>query len=240
MTGSAAPRRAHRRGFVAIVLLIALALVAAMASVAGAKEGPVVPGRGRRHQGGAQLAGSATSPTVALAVPVSAARAVHGAAEGWARATAARPAQGVTKDTIKVVLLLGTHEQQDTAANDARRLAPQNHATNQSAYIEESYPDWQQVLDHNFNTWGRKFEFVTVHPTGADEAAQRADALTVAEMKPFIVVSSAPCGRRVAGRCSPPTSSPRRSSCSTAASRTQKRASRRRTGTSAASTTTRP
>ena len=99
---------------------------------------------------------------------------------------------GVTKDTIKVVLLLGTHDQQDTARTMPGGSAPVNHATNQPAYIEESYPDWQKVLDHNFNLWGRKFEFITVHPTGADEAAQRADALTVAEMKPFIVVSSAP------------------------------------------------
>ena len=48
------------------------------------------------------------------------------------------------------------------------------------------------ILDHNYNHWGRKFEFVVVNPTGADEAAQRADALKVAEMKPFIVVSNAP------------------------------------------------
>ena len=50
-------------------------------------------------------------------------------------------------------------------------------ATDQPAYIEDAYRDWQEVLAHSYNTWGRKVEFVVVTPTGADEAAQRADAL---------------------------------------------------------------
>jgi hypothetical protein len=190
MTGSAAPRRAHRRGFVAIVLLIAFALVAAMSSVAGAKEGPFVPASG------AGTKSALNSPECdksdgRLAYPYQ------------QRAPCTRPMKsgesnggattmGVTKDKIKIVLLLGTHEQQDAARNMPGGSAPVDHATNQPAYIEDSYPDWQEALDHSFNLWGRKLEFVTVHPTGADEAAQRADALSVAEMKPFAVVSSAP------------------------------------------------
>ena len=39
------------------------------------------------------------------------------------------------------------------------------------------------MLAHSFNTWGRKFEFEIVNPTGADEAAQHADALAVAEQE---------------------------------------------------------
>jgi hypothetical protein len=99
---------------------------------------------------------------------------------------------GVTKDKIKVVLFLGNHQQQDVARTTPGGTAPVDLATNQPGYIEESYDSWQEVLDHNYNHWGRKFEFVVVNPTGADEAAQRADALRVAEMKPFIVVSNAP------------------------------------------------
>ena len=68
--------------------------------------------------------------------------------------------------------------------------APVNHATGQPAYIEESYPDWQTVLDHSFNLWGRELEFVTVTPSGPDEAAQRADALKVIQEKPFIVIDA--------------------------------------------------
>ena len=81
---------------------------------------------------------------------------------------------GVTKETIKIVLFLGTHEQQDTARN-SRAAAPVDHATNQPAYIEDSYPDWEEVLDHSFNCWGRKFEFVTVDVTagGRGRAACR-------------------------------------------------------------------
>ena len=190
MTGSAAPRRAHRPGFVAIVLLVAIALVAAMASVAGAKEGPSVPAAGVGTKA-ALDSPQCDKSDGRLAYPYQQ-RAPCTAPLKAGQSNGGATAQGVTKNTIKVVLLLGTHDQQDTAAKMPGGSAPQNHATGQPGYIEETYPDWQTVLDHNFNTWGRKFEFVTVHPTGADEAAQRADALTVAEMKPFIVVSSAP------------------------------------------------
>jgi hypothetical protein len=167
-----------------------VAVVGAMSSVAGAKEGPSVPAAGVGTAAALNSAACDKSDG-RLAVPYQhrapcTAPLKAGASNGGATSS------GVTKDTIKVVLLLGTHEQQDAAAKMPGGSAPQNHATSQSGYIEESYPDWQKVLDHNFNTWGRKFEFVTVHPTGADEAAQRADALSVAEMKPFIVVSSAP------------------------------------------------
>jgi hypothetical protein len=48
------------------------------------------------------------------------------------------------------------------------------------------------VLGHSFNLWGREFEFITITPTGTDEAAQRADALRVAEEKPFAAVLTAP------------------------------------------------
>ncbi|MEX1007173.1 MAG: ABC transporter substrate-binding protein [Acidimicrobiia bacterium] len=188
MSDLATPRRTHRKGFVAVVLLIVLALVAAMASVAGAAPAPTVPAAG---VGTAAAKNSPQcGPDGRLAYPYQ------------QRAPCTRPLKkgesnggattmGVTGKTIKVVLLLGNHDQQNTARNQPGGSAPVNHATGQPAFIEESYPDWQTVLSHNFNLWGRQFEFVTVNPTGPDEAAQRADALNVAEKKPFIVVSSA-------------------------------------------------
>jgi hypothetical protein len=190
MTSSAAPRRAHRSGFVALVLLVATALVAVMASPAGAKAGPSVPAAGVGSKAALDSPQCDKSDGL-LAYPYQH-RAPCTAPLKAGQSNGGATAPGVTKTTIKVVLLLGTHDQQDTAAKMPGGSAPQNHATNQQGYIEDTYPDWQAVLDHNFNLWGRKFEFVTVHPTGADEAAQNADALTVAAMKPFIVVSSAP------------------------------------------------
>jgi hypothetical protein len=188
MVDLATPRR-HRRGFLAVALVIVFALVAAMASVAGAKPAPTVPAAG---VGTAAAKNSPQcGPDGRLAYPYQ------------QRAPCTRPLKkgesnggattmGVTAKTVKVVLFLGNHSQQDTARTMPGGSAPVDHATNQPAYIEDSYPDWQTVLNHSFNLWGRKFEFETVNPTGADEAAQRADALTVAEKKPFAVVSNAP------------------------------------------------
>jgi hypothetical protein len=99
---------------------------------------------------------------------------------------------GVTKDKIRIVLFLGNHQQQDMERTRPGASAPINLATNQPAYFEDSFPDWQEVFDHSFNHWGREFEWITVNPTGTDEAAQHADALAVAEKKPFAVVVNVP------------------------------------------------
>jgi hypothetical protein len=165
-------------------------MVAAMASFAQAAPGPTVPAAGVGTKA-ALNSPQCDSSDGRLAYPYQ------------QRAPCTRPlkkgesnggatSMGVTKDKIKIVLLVGNHDQQDTARSQPGGSAPVNHATGQPAYIEESYPDWQEALSHSFNLWGRELEFVTVNPTGPDEAAQRADALKVAGLKPFAVVSSAP------------------------------------------------
>ena len=94
---------------------------------------------------------------------------------------------GVTAKTIKVVLFLLAKEQQDAAHGFVR---PIDRATGLPGYADQAYRDWESVLSHTFNTWGRTFEFVVVSVTvPEDEAAQRADALNVAEQKPFAVIS---------------------------------------------------
>ena len=98
---------------------------------------------------------------------------------------------GVDKDSIKVVLFMSTHEQQESAWNTVGQSPPKNLATGQNAYTEDAYRDWSEVFAHSFNTWGRKIEFEVVTPTSPDEAAQHADALTVAEKKPFAVIVQA-------------------------------------------------
>jgi hypothetical protein len=186
----ATPRRS-RRGFVAVVLLIVLALVAAMASVAGAapQPGPSVP------SAGVGTAAAKNSPNCGpdgkLAYPYQ------------QRAPCTRPLKkgeknggattmGVNAKSIKIVLFLGTHEQQQQTWTALGQSPPKDHATGQNGYQEDAYRDWDAVLAHSFNTWGRKFEYEVVNPTGPDEAAQRADALNVAEKKPFAVVVTVP------------------------------------------------
>ena len=186
-----ATRRRTRRGGFGIVLLIAIALVAAMASVAGAvpQPGPSVPSAG---VGSAAAKDSPNcGPDGKLAYPYQ------------QRAPCTRPlkkgesnggatSMGVTKDTIKIVLFLGTQEQQQQTWTALGQSPPKNRATGQNGYQEDAYSDWNEVLAHSYNTWGRKFEYEVVTPTGADEAAQRADALNVAEKKPFAVVVTVP------------------------------------------------
>ena len=97
--------------------------------------------------------------------------------------------QGVTKDAIKIVVVVPTHDQQVTARTQPGvGCTTPNRETGGCADIEATYPDWQAALTQNFQLWGRALEFEFFHPSGAGEAEQRADALTVIAMKPFGVV----------------------------------------------------
>src|SRR5262245_7799491 len=189
MRDATTARRTRVPRVIVCLVLIITALVAAMASIAVAQPVKSVPAAGVGTK--AALNSPQCGDDGRLAYPYQ------------QRAPCTRPlkkgesnggatSSGVTAKTIKVVLLLGNHQQQDQARTMPGGSAPVDHGTGQPAYIEDSYPDWQEGLNHSYNLWGRKFEFVTVNPSGADEAAQRADALKVAEMKPFAVVSSAP------------------------------------------------
>ena len=51
--------------------------------------------------------------------------------------------------------------------------------------------DANEIYQHISETWGRKVNLQFVKTGGADEAAQRADAVTVAAMKPFAVLDAA-------------------------------------------------
>ena len=98
---------------------------------------------------------------------------------------------GVDKDSIKVVLFMSTHEQQQAAWSNIGASPPKDLATGQNGYTEDAYLDWSEVFAHSFNTWGRTIEFEVMTPSGPDEAAQHADALAVAEKKPFAVIVQA-------------------------------------------------
>ena len=148
-------RDGSRRWFLTtFVLAVAFALVAAMASVAGAKPqvGPTVPAAGVGTK--AALDSPNCGPDGKLAYPYQ------------QRAPCTRPLKkgesnggattmGVDKDSIKVVLFMSTHEQQEAAWNTIGQSPPKDHATGQNAYTEDAYRDWNEVFAHSFNTWGR-------------------------------------------------------------------------------------
>jgi hypothetical protein len=176
---------------VVIAMVVALALVAAMASLAGAAKqlGPKVKAAGVGTS--AALESENCGDDGLLAYPYQQRAPCtrplkQGESNGGATYT------GVTEDTIKVVVLVGTPEQQTTAASQPGGSAPVDRGTGGPGSTEDSYRDWNEVLAHSYNTWGREVELEFVTPTGADEAGQRADALKIAEMDPFFVINAAP------------------------------------------------
>ena len=62
---------------------------------------------------------------------------------------------GVTKDAIKVVVVVPTQEQQRATWSNAATPPPMNHATNSPGYVEDAAADWLTVLSRSFQTWGR-------------------------------------------------------------------------------------
>ena len=98
-----------------------------------------------------------------------------------------KTAQGVTEDTIKVVVLYPDVKQ------DARSPASlyQNRSTGGFSNQRDTIIDADAVYAQAFETWGRKVEYNFVLGSGADETSQRADAVEVAAMKPFAVFDAA-------------------------------------------------
>ena len=94
-------------------------------------------------------------------------------------------APGVTAKTVKVVVLVWNEEQ--TAA--AVGVTPRNQATGKTGSQEDAVHDTAELFEHATSQWGREVEYSFVTSTGSDEAAQRADAVKVVAMKPFVVVN---------------------------------------------------
>ncbi|MEX1007693.1 MAG: hypothetical protein WD271_07575 [Acidimicrobiia bacterium] len=96
-------------------------------------------------------------------------------------------AQGVTKDAVKVVVLY------TNVVQDGRSPASlyKNQATGGFSNQRDPIIDADAVYAKAFETWGRRVEYEFGLGTGADEAAQRADAVSVAAKKPFAVFDAA-------------------------------------------------
>jgi hypothetical protein len=106
-------------------------------------------------------------------------------------------AQGVTKNSIKLVVLW--HE--PTAQQMAQPGAYRNQATGQNDpnALKLATIDYNEIFKHSYETWGRTVDLQFVKASGADEASQRADAVTVAAMKPFAVYDIASVGQAGGG-----------------------------------------
>ena len=93
--------------------------------------------------------------------------------------------QGVTKGSVKVVVTWAQPTAQ-TKGNVINQATGEDPADERDAIL-----DAQAVLKPVYETWGRAIDLVFVETSGEDEASQRADAVTVAAMKPFAVLDYA-------------------------------------------------
>ena len=96
-------------------------------------------------------------------------------------------AQGVTKNAIKVVVLIPPEDKDRASVNGGIK----NQATNANGLSKDATLDEDAVLRHSYQTWGRTVQYEFVQATGTDESAQRADAVTVIAKKPFAVFDTA-------------------------------------------------
>ena len=73
---------------------------------------------------------------------------------------------------------------------------PVNRTTGEPGTWPDNFREYQQVYEHTiekfgtYQTWGRMPLFEFVEASGPDETAQRADAVKVAAMKPFMVIDA--------------------------------------------------
>src|SRR5438034_80149 len=93
-------------------------------------------------------------------------------------------APGVTKDRIKVVFVLPNDEQFKSDP-----VKPTNRSSGATGTYEDGLHDILLPELRFYETWGRDLEVHFVTSTGSDEAAQRADLVTIKSMKPFAVMN---------------------------------------------------
>jgi hypothetical protein len=97
-------------------------------------------------------------------------------------------AQGVTAKAIKVVVL------QNSPVPDPPKVSANfvlDQTTGKTGSPIDAVMDYEAVYRHSYETWGRTVEYEFVQSSGSDETAQRADAIGVAQKKPFAVLDIA-------------------------------------------------
>src|SRR5262245_35163537 len=97
---------------------------------------------------------------------------------------------GVTKDAVKVIAIVPNDQQ--VAATPAQGR-PTNYTTSSAGTVNDAMSDALTAYKHVFGgtyTYGRDIAMEFVVSSGDDEAAQRADAVTVKAKKPFVVIDT--------------------------------------------------
>ncbi len=101
-------------------------------------------------------------------------------------------AQGVTATEVKIIAYV-PNDQMLAASSSPK---PTDQATKEQTTVARAFEDSEEAYayaaEHNgtYQLWGRKPVIELVTATGADEAAQRADAVAVIAKKPFMVVDA--------------------------------------------------
>jgi hypothetical protein len=180
-----------------IAALLAVTLVPVLTTGAGAatgKAGPQVAGVGIGSK--AALAQDTCDPATkrtTFAAVGTGPLCVNPWPEGKDNGGATAP--GVTKDSVKVVVYYGNEAMADAERAAGGRL-PVNQTTGQAGTWPDSFTDFDETFQYaiekfgTYQTWGRKPAFEYVEASGPDEAAQRADAVKIKAMKPFIVIDA--------------------------------------------------
>jgi hypothetical protein len=100
---------------------------------------------------------------------------------------------GVTADKVTVVAVV-PNQAQLAAQIAARTTVPQNRATGKVGTYADSINDQLQPMMEFYETWGRDIEVKVFESTGADEAAQRADVVSIKALEPFAVMDTMTTG----------------------------------------------
>ena len=99
-------------------------------------------------------------------------------------------APGVTKDSVKVVIVVEEDPTKPATTPGGIGIAGKNQATGGAGTLADDAKYESDMLAHFYESYGRKLDIEFYVRTGIDETAQRADALAIAEKKPFAVLSA--------------------------------------------------
>jgi hypothetical protein len=181
-------RRRFTRGFLVVVLLAAACLTGAVSGTASAANPPKLDnGVGTK----AALAGPNCDPDtgqIKILLIVRPPCVKHVAAKDNGGATA----PGVTRDTIKIVIVSAADPTTVPSDIAGAVLGGTNQATGRTGTLSDAARDENTMLSSFYETYGRKLDIEFYTRTGLDEASQRADALAIADKKPFAVLSALP------------------------------------------------
>jgi hypothetical protein len=100
--------------------------------------------------------------------------------------------RGVTRNSVKVVIVAASDPNTVPTDIASSVLGGTNQATGKTGTLADAARDENEMLSKFYETYGRKLDIEFYTRTGIDESAQRADAVAIEEMKPFVVLAALP------------------------------------------------